>query len=643
MKWKLLEPITIGNKVMKNRIIMPAMETRMSTISGDVKPEMIAYYAARARGGAGAIIVENTFIDGLSSRSSLSSSGLYSDHLIAGKNLLAEAIKGNGALAIIQLSHGGRESIKTSSEYEAVAPSSVMCKVTNRIPRELTIEEIVRIEDAFAEAAYRAKQADFDGVEIHGAHGYLICSFLSPLTNLRTDKYGGNLENRGRFAKNIIKKIRNATGTDFLIGYRISASEYIEGGLELGETCRFVKSIENDIDYINVSAGIYESPVFRVSAPTYIPRGELIPLAKEMKKNVKIPVIAVGSFNPRLAEKVLKEEDADIIAFGRALIADPQMPNKIKNGNEIDIRPCIRGNNGCSSRFKTGNSMRCEVNPACGYEAILIKQKTEKPKKILIIGGGVSGMEAARVAYIIGHSVTLVEKENKLGGHLNESSLQDFKSDTFEYLEWLKGQLKKSQVKILFNIEATPSLIKKEKPDVLIIAIGSEYFYPDINGAENAIISGDVLVDTSIVGKRAIIIGGGLIGTETALALSIKGHQVLLFEMENIIAKDHETVNREAIIRRLEEEDVTVHRNNRVIKIGKGYVTAIDKKGNSNIFYADTAILATGLRSRKTLDLTKIIPDTICIGDCVKPRKIYDCVHEAYNAILNISEEENLI
>jgi 2,4-dienoyl-CoA reductase-like NADH-dependent reductase (Old Yellow Enzyme family)/thioredoxin reductase len=643
MKWKLLEPITIGNKLMRNRIIMPAMETRMSTISGDVKPEMIDYYAARARGGAGAIIVENTYIDDLSSRSSLSSSGLYSDHLITGKNLLAEVIKEGGALAIIQLSHGGRQSIKSSSKYEPVAPSLVMCSVTKRMPRELTIREIIKIEDAFAEAAFRAKQAGFDGVEVHGAHGYLICSFLSPLTNLRTDKYGGGLENRGRFAKNIIRKIRDKVGVDFMVGYRISASEYIKGGLEIEEACSFVKSIQNNIDYINVSAGIYESPVFRVSAPTYVPPGELIPLAREMKKNVNIPVIAVGSFNPKLAEQVLKQRDADIIAFGRALIADPQMPNKLKDGREADVRPCIRGNEGCVSRFKIGCSMRCEVNPACGREAYLTIRKTKKPKKILVVGGGVSGMEAARVADLMSHSVILVEKEDKLGGHLIESTTQEFKINAFEYLTWLKNQLKKSRVRILLNTNATPALIKQENPDALVIAIGSEYIYPDIKGAENALIAGDVLKNISIVGKRVIVIGGGLVGSETALALAIKKHKVIILEMTDIIAERHEPVSREAIIRRLQNESVDMFTNHTVMEIGNGYVVAEDKNGNSSILNADTVVLATGLKSRKTSELTNIIPNTVCIGDCVEARKIYYCVHEAWNVIINIISREDIL
>jgi len=636
MNLKLLEPIEIGKKLMKNRILMPAMETRMSTLSGDIKPEMIDYYAARAKGGAGAIIVENTYIDNLSSRSSLSSSGLYTDHLISGKKILAEVIKENGALSIIQISHGGRQSAAMANKNQPVAPSPIMCGVIKRMPHELTINEIIEIEDAFAEAAVRAKKAGFDGVEVHGAHGYLICSFLSPLTNLRKDRYGGSLTNRGRFANDIIKKIRSITGKDFIVGYRISAKEYIGGGLELEEACDFVKTIQDNIDYINVSAGIYESPGFYISSSTYLPRGELIPLAAEIKKNSNIPVIAVGSFNPDLAEKVLKDGKADIIAFGRALIADPMMPIKLKYNRKKDIRPCIRGNEGCISGFKTGCPMRCEVNPACGREGYFKIKRTLQPKKVLIIGGGVSGMEAARVADLIGHKVILVEKENMLGGHLNESAKQDFKHDIYYYLMWLKRQIKNSEINVLLNTDANKPLVKKINPDVLLIAIGSEYFYPDIRGAQNAFLAKDILEGSIETGKKVIIVGGGVIGCETALALSQEKDSVIIFEMKKTIAEGYEAESREVLIKRLKDKNVRIYTDFKVIEIGNGLVITKDRYGHIKNFNTDTAVLATGLKSKKIKEFVNIIPETACIGDCIKPRKIYNCVHEAWSEVINI-------
>jgi 2,4-dienoyl-CoA reductase-like NADH-dependent reductase (Old Yellow Enzyme family)/thioredoxin reductase len=634
MVLKLLEPILIGGSLAKNRIVMAPMETRLSTISGDITQAMIDYYAQRAKGGAGVIIVENTFIDNLASRASLSSSGLYSDHLIAGKNLLAEAIKENGALAIIQLSHGGRQARAGATAYDAVAPSAVMCSVTKRMPHVLTADEIVKIEDSFAEAAYRAQLAGFDGIEVHGAHGYLICSFLSPLTNLRRDEYGGSLKNRGRFAANILQKMRNKVGNDFIVGYRISASEYIKGGLEPQEACDFVVSIQQSINYINVSAGIYESPSFWAIASTYIPAGQMIPLASQMKKAVNIPVIAVGSLNPEMAEQVLKDGKADMIAFGRALIADPFMPKKLAEGKQEDIRPCIRGNEGCLSRFYAGCTIRCEVNPACGQEAHFRTDKTNSPKRVLIAGGGVSGMEAARVAALMGHQVTLIEKEKMLGGHMFESTKLDFKANEAEFFEWLVTQVKKSGVKILLNTLVTPAFIAGEKPDFLILAVGSQYMRPAIPGAESALLAGEVLENISLAGKKVVVVGGGLVGAETALTLAFSGRMVTLLEMTGQIAQKHESGTRESLILSLQQQKVCIITGSTALEIGPGYVITKDSSGIIHTIDADTAVLATGLISRIYPELSGIVPKTVSIGDCKEARKIYQCMHEAWNAVI---------
>lgn len=644
MEWKLLEPKKIGRKISKNRIVMPPMETRLNTISGDVTSSLIDYYTERAKGGAGIIIIENTFVDSLSSRSSLISSGLYSDHLIAGKNLLAESIKEYGALAIIQLSHGGRQAREGATLFDAVAPSAVMCSVTKRMPRELSKNEIVGIEDAFAAAAFRAKQAGFDGVEIHGAHGYLLCSFLSPLTNLRNDEYGGNLENRGRFAKNIIKKIRHLTGTEFIIGYRISASEYIKGGLEPEEACSFAASMQEDIDYIHVSAGIYESPSFWGIASTYIKPGQLIPLAAKMKKAVKIPVIAVGSLNPRLAETVLQQEEADFIAFGRALIADPWLPNKLAEGREEDIRPCIRGNEGCISRFYSGCTIRCEVNPACGKEAIYKIRKVKSPKKILIIGGGISGMEAARIAALMGHAVTLIEKEGRLGGHMIESTLQDFKENEAALLKWLIKQVEKNAVKVLLNTTATRNTVIKENPDAVIIATGSEYILPNIKGAKNAISAGNILEDTSLAGEKVIIIGGGLVGAETALTLAIQNHKVILLEMSDRVVEKLESGAREALIQSMLHENVSIMTNHEAVEIREHNVKVKDEYGSLSTIEGDTVVLATGLISRPNTDLAaNTVLKTFLIGDAKEARKIFQCMHEAWDILINKLSDDSVI
>ncbi|MCR5230354.1 MAG: NADH:flavin oxidoreductase, partial [Solobacterium sp.] len=436
--WIIKEPLQVGAYTFKNRMVMPPMETRLSTMHGDTTQEMCDYYAERAKGGVAAIIVENTFVDSIASRSSLASSGLNTDQLIAGKYKLSEAIKSNGAAAILQISHGGLQANGNAVPgQEAVAPSAQASKFVGRMPRALEHDEIIAIEDAFAQAARRAKLADFDGVEIHGAHGYLICEFLSPYTNHRTDEYGGSFENRLRFVKNIIRKVREQVGYDFIVGLRISGAEYVEGGLTIEDTSKIAQAVEEEVDYINVSVGNYETMADWMISPNYRPAAPIVDLAAGIKKAVtKCAVIACNALTAETAEKALEDGCADLVAFGRPLIADPQLPNKILKGDLRDIRPCMRGHEGCISLFFNGCPIRCEVNAQVGRERSYHITKTTCPKNVVVVVGGMAGMEAARVADLYGHKVTLLEKTGVLGGHFIEACEPSFKYEAKGVLDW---------------------------------------------------------------------------------------------------------------------------------------------------------------------------------------------------------------
>ena len=631
---KLLEPIKIGNKIARNRIFMPPMEARLNAVNGDVTNEMIDYYAARARGGAGIIVVENTFVDDKESRSSLISSGLYSDHLIRGKNLLAEAIKEGGAIAIIQLSHGGRQANAASNPLQPVAPSPVMCEVTGRMPLELTKEKIVEIQDAFAQAARRAKQAGFDGVELHGAHGYLISSFFSPYTNRRTDEYGGSLENRGRFAIELMKKVRALVGNDFIVGLRLNGSEfYPDKGLTEQESPLLAKMFEPYLDYISVSGTTYETGALWNCAAMYVPDGPMVFLADAIKKAVSIPVAAVGSLDYSAAEQALQQGKADIAAMGRALIVDPDMPNKLMDGNEEDVRPCCRGNEGCMSRFYDGLAIRCELNPVCGREGTY-KLKAEVKKKVAVIGGGIGGMEAARIADIAGHKVTLYEKSDRLGGHLIEGSVPDFKEKTGQYLKWLERQLSKSGVTIKMNTEIKSENIAALEADAIIVAIGSDYILPPVDGIENAICARDALLD-GVTEENIVVIGAGLIGCETALMLAEQGKKVVVVEMLSVIASGHENNAKIGLITRLAKANVDIRLNSKVVVVESGKVLCEDGTHIS----CDAVINAAGLvaRADQAKALAVVAKPTYIIGDCKEARKIYDAIHEAWQAVLEIN------
>jgi 2,4-dienoyl-CoA reductase-like NADH-dependent reductase (Old Yellow Enzyme family)/thioredoxin reductase len=640
-KWKLLEPVKVGAMLLRNRIVMPPMYTSSGRPDGSVTKTTKDYYSERARGGVGMIIVEYSYVDDKLSRAAPSQLGAYSDHMIAGLNELVEAIKANGAAALLQIVHGGRQCAPGATGRQPVAPSAIPCKSIGVMPRELTLAEIEEIQKAFVEAARRAKQAGFDGVEIHGAHGYLICEFLSSYTNKRTDKYGGGLENRALFALETIRKVRDEVGNGFTVGYRMSADEYVPGGLTLEETSRFAKMLEGDgVDYIHVSGAIEESAHHTIP-PMYIEKAHLVHLAEGIKKVVTIPVITVSAHDVETAEEALRAGKADLVALGRALIADPEIPKKLASGRIDDIRPCIRGNEGCISRVSLGLTMRCEVNPACGREGEFKMTPAADKKRVVIVGGGIAGMEAARVAALRGHEVTIVEKEDRLGGHLVEASVSEFKEKTKQLLDWAINQVHKAGVKVQLNTEATPESIGKLKPEALIVAVGSDFIVPPIPGCDRpcAITAGDVLLGKKGVGHKVVVVGAGLIGCETALYIAEElKRRVTIVEMLDEMLVGTEPKCRIALTERLQKTGVQVHLGWYVDEIRDKAIVCTDKKWQRHEIEADSVVLATGLRARKKLveKFRDLAPEVYVIGDCVEARKIYHAFEDAWRAGLLI-------
>ncbi|MBQ9987220.1 MAG: FAD-dependent oxidoreductase [Erysipelotrichales bacterium] len=636
---KLMEPIQVGSYTFKNRIVMAPMETRLCTPIGDTTQQMCDYYAERAKGGTAAIIVENTFVDSKASRSSISSSGLNTDHLIAGKYYLAQAIKENGAVAILQLSHGGIQASPAAVPgMECVGPSAKPSGFVGRMPRALEVEEIQEIEDAFAAAAFRAKCAGFDGVEIHGAHGYLICSFLSPYTNLRDDEYGGTREKRVTFLNNILRKVREKCGYEFLVGLRISGHEYVDGGLTSEDTCAIALMVEDQVDYIHVSVGNYETMANWMISPMYRPEGAIVNLASAIKKVVtKTKVIAVNALNPELGEKALQNDDCDLVAFGRPLIADPYIANKVKEGRYEDIRPCMRGHEGCITSFFAGHPIRCEVNAQAGREREFKPYKVAEPKNIVVVGGGMAGMEAARVADLHGHKVTLLEAANELGGHFIEATEPRFKTAARGVLEWEKTQLKKSNVDVRMNTKATKENVEALHPDALIIAVGSEYIVPNILGIENTITAKEAIMNPEAVTGKVAIVGGGLVGTETALMLGQAGKDVTIVEMRHAVALEDEPLSQIALNTELAAANVKILVNSKVKEIAKGKL--VYENDGVHELECDTVVAALGLKARtNVVDELKLDGvETHVIGDAVRGRKLANCTSEAWLAVKRIN------
>lgn len=488
---KLFEPFWIRGLEIPNRIVMPAMTTRLAMPDGTVTPELIQYYLARAEGGAGLVTVEMGSPEPRG-RHRAREIGLWDDRFVPGLQMLTSKLKAAGARAAIQIGHAGGHTRQDVTGYSPVAPSAlshVVHEIDTRtvVPEALTRVDIRTLIRSFAEAAERMKRAGFDLVELHGAHGYLIAQFLSPLDNHRTDDYGGSLRNRARFALEVVEACRERVG-DFPLIFRLSADEYAPGGLTLEEARELSRwLVEARVDALHVSAGCYRSlPSGAIMIPPMgYPEGVFLHLAGAIKAGVGVPVIAVGRLhNPELAERAVAEGQADMVALGRQLIADPEWPRKAREGRVAEIRPCISCNT-CVDSMRDGSRIFCLVNPLAGREGEYRLAPAEHPKRVLVVGGGPAGMEAARVLAERGHRVALVERSDQLGGQLRLAAkaplFQNVETNPgvlLKFVESLASRLERAGVKVMLGQSATPRLIESWQPEAVVLAAGASYRVP---------------------------------------------------------------------------------------------------------------------------------------------------------------------
>lgn len=625
----LMQPFSRGKFQLRNRIVMAPMCSRLCDPDGIVSPKLIDYYVERAKGGVGLIIVEYCYIDKKESKALQGQLGVYGDQLITGLADLAESIQEYAAKVILQICHAGRRTSAKFMGRQPIAPSA-MPSYPGEIAREMSLGEIESTIQAFADAACRAKAAGFDGVEIHGAHGYLLAQFLSPYTNVRSDLYG---KDRGLFGLQILDRVRSRVGRDYLVGYRISADEFIQGGITLGEAKEFSKRLEKQgIDYLNVSAGMGETAQNTVT-PVYFPQGHLLHLAEGIKEGVRIPVIAVGAIHdPQLAEDAVQKKKADLIAMGRAFLADPQLPDKIKTGQLDDIRPCVRCNEGCTRRMAEGKTQRCAVNAEVGREQWMKIRPAVKAKHVCVVGGGPAGLEAVRVLSLRGHRVTLFEKENELGGLLKYASVPEFKAELRNFMEYLINQVNKLRVDVRYGCSATLDLVKEVKPDAVILAAGSSPYLPKIPGITNSfVVNGlDLLSGKSKTGERVLVVGGAAMGSEIAAHLAGQNRKVTLIEMRDEIALDLELRSRLTLHSLLNQRGVEILKGWKLEKIEDGEAFLVDGNLNRRAIKGDSVVLALGLISNRELDqeLKENFSEVHVIGDCLEPRRIYQAIHE---------------
>ena len=629
---KLFETGCIGSLTLKNRLIMPPMATNFADKNGQVTDRQIAYYAERAMGGVGLVIVEVSCVDNPVGKGFSGQICIDDDKFIPGLSKLAKAIKRNGAKAAIQLHHAGRQSSSRITGHQLVAPSAVALP-DGEVPRPLTMDEISALVESFAEAARRAKNAGFDGVEIHGAHGYLLSQFLSPLANQRHDDYGGSLENRARFLIEVIKAARGHVGDGYPLWCRLSAVEMGVDGITVEETREVAKMAEKaGVDAIHVSAhqvGPSRRP------PMALPTCYFVPWAQAINEVVSVPVIAVSRIPPHMAEDVIKDGKADFISIGRPLLVDPYLPQKAQEGRLEDIRPCIYCLTCLDSIRWSKDGVRCVVNPTLGREKESVLRRARTPKKVVVVGGGPGGMEAARVAALRGHKVVLFDEGKELGGQLILAAKPPFKETLETLRKYLVRQMAKHKVDVRLGQKFTLQMVEKLKPDAVILASGVKPFVPQIKGIDSKkVVQADDVLMGSETGERVAIIGGELVGCETAMLLIDKGKKVTIMRRgPKMATKVHEFI-REPMLSRLKFKGAVMLTGVDYKEITDAGVVVQTADGERELVEADTVVLAAGSTPNTELaaDLKRAVKRLVFVGDCVEPRTIMEAVEEGFKA-----------
>lgn len=658
----IFEPIKINITEVKNRIYLPAMHLDMAD-NYFVTDRLIHFYEERAKGGAGMIAVGFATINEVSGNPL--GIGAHTDDYLPGLTKLASAINDNGARSIVQINHAGRYAHSFLLDgKQPVAPSPIASRLTKETPRELPIDEIKQTIESFAKAAQRVKKAGFDGVEVLSGTGYLISEFLSPVTNQRTDEYGGSLENRMRFGLEIMQAIRKIVGDDYPLLVRMNGNDFMPGGQGRDELKVYAKLLaeKGTVNALNINVGWHEARIPQIV--TSVPRGVFGYMSRGIKEVVDIPVIASHRINDvGTARELISDGMCDMVAMGRALIADPYLPEKTKTGREKEIVHCIACAQGCFDHLPQGKVVECLCNPKAGHEKDRAIEKTKTPKKVLIVGGGPAGMSAALAAHEKGHHVTLCEKDDRLGGQLFLAAAPPGREEFAELAKDLATQVNVSGVHIKLKTIVDQKLLKKEKPDTVIIATGAAPTTPPIPGVDlpHVVQSWDVLLDKVHTGKKVVIIGGGAVGVETALFLAEKGtlsgdaikfllvnqaedpeflyklatrgtKEIVLVEMLEKVGTDIGKTTRWTMLQDMSRHGIQIKVAAKALEITENAIQ-IESDDKTEEIAADTVVLAVGAQPYNPLKkvVEKMGIECQTIGDANQIALAFDAVHQGFN------------
>lgn len=643
----LFSPIKVGPLTLKNRIEAAPVNISNLPMSGYPTAENIAIFEGKAKGGAAIVHMGECRIDLKTGISHKLCIALDDPEVLPYLHAATDAIKKHNAFAAVELIHPGTRANPEYYDGPIWGPSAGPGHL-GKDYSELDQKTIDYIVERFGDAAEMAKLGGVDLVMIHAGHGWLLHQFLSPLNNRRTDRYGGSLENRARITMEVIANIRKKCGKDFPIEVRMSGTEIVEGGLTLQDQIEFAKLLDGKVDLIHVTSGTFHVPSTNqhMIPNGFLPQGCNVYLAEAIKKEMKhTPVVTVGALgNPELMESIIAEGRADIVALARPLLADPELPNKLKAGKADQVSPCLRCMACISESFVPyvrycSRIRRCPSNPTA-YKEIPASQvkKAEQPKKVLVIGGGPSGMEAAAELAERGHHVILCERENELGGAMRHAKYVPFKQKVDQLMHVMIRRLERSGAEIRLRTAATPTLVESLHPNVIVAALGAKAKKPEVAGAEHAIIAEDALQRIDSLGQNVAIVGGGLVGCELALQLGMTGRTVHLLSRKKEVCRDAAYLYREGLLMELKKVPVKIYNEAECTAITSEGVTVRNADAREYTLLADTVIWAGGYlpMEDEAEQFRTLAYDFWKIGDCAQVRKIYNARREGYNAGSNI-------
>jgi 2,4-dienoyl-CoA reductase-like NADH-dependent reductase (Old Yellow Enzyme family)/thioredoxin reductase len=632
----LLQPLSLGRLRLPNRVVMTAVKLGYGTGDGDVTERHVAFYARRARGGPALIVTEPLYVRG-DGKELPSQLGIDSDRRIEGLRRLVDAVHQAGGTLAAHLNHAGRAANPgIVPAGERVSASDVACPANQVVPRPLTRPEIAELVSAFAAAARRARRVGFDALELPFSHGYLVHQFLSPHTNRRGDEYGGSLANRLRFGHEVLAAVRGELGPDVPIVVRINAADYVDGGLTTEDAVAIAARLDAmGVEALSVTSGTMCESVPFCLYPAGTPEANLLPAAARIRTAVKVPVIVAGRIRtPAVARSALARGQADLVGLARPFLADPDWVLKVAAGDEDAILLCAACHQGCLAELRKGHGTGCVFNPLTGREGELTPAPAARPRQILVVGGGPAGLEAARTAAERGHRVVLYEREGRLGGQLRLAARPPHKEGFQDVIRHLELMARRAGVELRTGTSATAEMVRDARPDAVVLATGGVPFSIDFPGLDRArwMLAADLLEGTAAVEtETAFVIGGGLVGLETADFLAGQGKRVTVVEMLEGVGADMDPLARALLTRRLVQHGAEIHTGTTVLRLTEAAVVARHGEREVTLPY-ETVVMAVGVRSNRE------VPDALAgsglemhvIGDALEPRKALEAVREGF-------------